>query len=60
MFIVVAKCNQFVATGLPEGAPGVSDAYRIGAFLGDAIMLTLTVWLLYTGFVPAKARIPKD
>jgi Mn2+/Fe2+ NRAMP family transporter len=59
LFIVIAKLAQFATTGPTENTQDASSAYHGGAYLGDALMLALVIWLLYTGFGLGKGRTPK-
>ena len=53
--IVLAKIAQFVTVGPMELAQGATKSYVTGAIVGDIIMFTLAIWLLWSGMkAPAQ------
>jgi hypothetical protein len=58
--VVGLKFIELSALGFREFAPGESASYHLGALFADILEIGVAVWLIYSGWKPAKARIPKN
>jgi len=60
VILIALKIGQFPANGEHGLLQSPNLAERSGAYFGDALLFAFAAWLIYSGFKPAKAKIPGD
>lgn len=58
--LIAIKIIQFASPGGLEFLENPNTAGLAGSIFGDVVIFALAGWLIYSGFKPAKVKIPKD